>query len=125
MSMRSISRVTGVSINTVTKLLFEAGAACSEYHDNTVKYVHARRVQCDEIWSVCYAKAKYASKAKAASKSAGDVWMWTALDIDFKMIQSWKVGDHSSATAIKFMDDLRSRLGHRVQLITLAASAPN
>ena len=118
MSMRSISRTVGVSINTVSRLLVEAGEACAVYHDETVRDVHARRVQCDEIWSFCYAKAKNISRAKSAPKGAGDVWTWTALDSDSKMIPSWEVGDRSGATAIEFMDDLRSRLGHRVQLTT-------
>ncbi|MDE0308149.1 MAG: IS1 family transposase [Albidovulum sp.] len=118
MSMRSISRTVGVSINTVSKLLVEAGEACAEYHDKTVTDVHVRRVQCDEIWSFCYAKAKNIDRAKAAPKGAGDVWTWTALDCNAKMILSWEVGDRSSATAIEFMDDFRSRLGHRVQLTT-------
>ncbi len=118
MSLRSISRTVGVSINTVSKLMVEAGEACAEHHDETVRNVHAKRVQCDEIWSFCYAKAKNVSRAKAAPEGAGDVWTWTALDRDSKMILSWEVGNRSSATAIEFMDDLRSRLGHRVQLTT-------
>jgi len=118
MSMRSISRTVGVSINTVTKLLVEAGQACAAYHDETVQEVKAARVQCDEIWSFCYAKAKNVKTAKAAPTGAGDVWTWTAIDSDSKMILSYEVGDRSAATAIEFMDDLRSRLATRVQLTT-------
>ena len=115
-SMRSISRIAGVSINTVTKLLVDAGAACAAYHDDTVRDVKAARVQCDEIWSFCYAKEKNVAMAKAAPGGAGDVWTWTALDSDSKMILAYEVGDRSGATAIEFMDDLRSRLANRVQL---------
>ena len=118
MSMRSVSRVAGVSINTVSNLLVEAGEACAAYHDEAVRDVHAGRVQCDEIWSFCYAKEKNVARAKAAPKGAGDVWTWTAIEADSKLIISWEVGDHTSATAIEFMDDLRDRLANRVQLTT-------
>lgn len=118
MSMRSISRTVGVSINTVTKLLVEGGEACAAYHDETVRDVRASKVQCDEIWSFCYAKDKNVATAKAAPQVAGDVWTWTALDSDSKMILSYEVGDRSGATAIEFMDDLRARLANRVQLTT-------
>ena len=117
-SMRSISRITGVSINTVTKLLEDAGKACAAYHDLTVRNVKAAQVQCDEIWSFCYAKDKNVAAAKAAPDGAGDVWTWTAIDRDSKMILSFEVGDRSGATAIEFMDDLRARLANRVQLTT-------
>lgn len=118
MSMRSISRTVGVSINTVTKLMVEAGEACAAYHDETVRGVKASKVQCDEIWSFCYAKAKNVPTAKAAPDGAGDVWTWTALDSDSKMILAFEVGDRSAATAIEFMDDLRARLANRAQLTT-------
>ena len=117
-SMRSISRITGVSINTVTKLLEDAGKACAAYHDVTVRNVKAQHVQCDEIWSFCYAKDKNVATAKAAPEGAGDVWTWTAIGRDHKMILSFEVGDRSDATAIEFMDDLRARLANRVQLTT-------
>ena len=118
MSMRSISRTVGVSINTVTKLLVEAGNVCYEYHDKTVVDVNARKVQCDEIWSFCYAKQKNVPKAKAAPQGSGDVWTWTALDRDSKMILSWEVGDRSGRTALEFIDDLRCRIANQVQLTT-------
>ncbi len=118
MSMRSISRTVGVSINTVSKLLVEAGEACAVYHDETVRNVNANRVQCDEIWSFCYAKDKNVKTAKAAPEGAGDVWTWTAIESDSKMILAYEVGDRSGATAIEFMDDLRARLANRVQLTT-------
>ena len=116
--MRAASRVAKVSINTVTKLMVEAGEACAAYHDEAVRDVETRKVQCDEIWAFCYAKGKNVARAKAAPRGAGDVWTWTALDSDSKMILSYEVGDRSGATAIEFMDDLRSRLVNRVQLTT-------
>lgn len=116
--MRSISRVVGVSINTVTKLLIDAGTVCATYHDQHVRNVTVSRVQCDEIWSFAYAKAKNVPTAKAAPDGAGDVWTWTALDADSKLIVSWLVGGRDSEYAIEFMDDLRARLANRVQLTT-------
>ena len=116
--MRATSRIAEVSINTVTKLMVEAGEACAAYHDEAVRDVEARKVQCDEIWAFCYAKDKNVARAKAAPHGAGDVWTWTAIDADNKMILSYEVGDRTSATAIEFMDDLRSRLANRVQLTT-------
>ena len=118
MSMRAASRIAKVSINTVTKLMVEAGEACAAYHDEAVRDVKARKVQCDEIWAFCYAKEKNVARAKSAPRGAGDVWTWTAIDSDSKLILSYEVGDRSGATAIEFMDDLRSRLTNRVQLTT-------
>lgn len=117
-SMRSISRTVGVSINTVTKLLIDAGLACAEYHDKTVRNVKASRIQCDEIWSLCYAKKKNVDDAISASDGAGDVWTWTALDADSKLIVSYLVGGRDSGYALEFMDDARERLANRVQLTT-------
>ena len=116
--MRSVSRITGASINTINKLLIDAGLACAEYHHNTVRDVHAKRVQCDEIWSFCYAKKKNVKYAVAAPKGAGDVWTWTALDSDSKLIISYLVGGRDSGYALEFMDDVRARLADRVQLTT-------
>ena len=118
-SMRSISRVTGVSINTVTKMLVATGEACANFHDETVREVPARKVQCDEVWSFCYAKRKNVEYAKAAPAEAGDVWTWTGIDVDSKLIVSWNVSpSRDSDAAIEIMDDLRARLAHRVQITT-------
>jgi len=118
MSMRAISRTVGVSINTVTKLLIEAGEACADYHNENVRNVKASNVQFDEIWSFCYAKKKNVAAAKAAPEFAGDVWTWTALDADSKLIVSYLVGGRDSEYALEFMDDVKSRLANRVQLTT-------
>src|ERR1700750_1837091 len=117
-SMRSISRVADVSINTVSKLLVEAGEACLPLHDETVRNVKTSRIQCDEIWSCCHAKQKNVATAKAAPEGAGDVWTWTAIDADTKLIVSYFIGDRSSASAIELMDDIRARVANRVQLTT-------
>src|SRR5690348_16831829 len=105
-SMRSVSRIIGVSINTVSKLLVDAGLACAAFHDATVRGIIAQRVQCDEIWSFSYAKQKNVKFAKAAPEAAGDVWTWTGLDADSKLIVSWHVGDRSQHTGVSFMADL-------------------
>lgn len=117
-SMRSISRTVGVSINTVTKLLVEAGEACAAYHDETVRDVKAARVQCDEIWSFTYAKQKNVTDAKAAPEESGDTWTWTALDADSKLIVGYLVGGRDAEYANAFMDDVAERLANRVQLTT-------
>jgi IS1 family transposase len=116
--MRSISRVADVSINTVAKLLAEAGKACEAFHDETVRGVKAQQVQCDEIWAFCYAKAKNVAAAKAAPEGAGDIWTWTALDADSKLIISWNVGGRDAGYASVFMQDVAERLANRAQLTT-------
>ena len=116
-SMRSISRVVGVSINTVTKLLVDAGLACAAYHDRQVRNVWAKRVQCDEVWAFCGSKAKNTTPERRAMGD-GDVWTWTALDADSKMILSWTVGSRDADSARVLMDDLSGRLAHKVQLTT-------
>jgi IS1 family transposase len=117
-SLRSISRITGTSINTVTKLLIDAGQMAATFHDEKVRKVAAQRVQCDEIWSFCYAKDKNVKGAKAAPDGAGNVWTWTALDSDSKLMVTWWVGDRSRDTGYVFLRDLESRLANRIQLTT-------
>ena len=117
-SMRSVSRRADVSINTVAKLLIDAGKYCAAFHDDKVRGVNAKRIQCDEIWSFTYAKAKNVAAAKAAPDGAGDTWTWTGIEAQSKLIISWLVGGRDSDYAIAFMDDLRSRIVNRVQLTT-------
>ena len=118
MSMRAISRVTEASINTVRSLLIRAGKVALEYHDAHVRNVKARRIQADEIWSFVYAKQKNVSGAKAAPDTAGDVWTWTALDAESKLIGSYLVGGRDGGYAAEFMTDVADRLSHPVQLTT-------
>jgi len=115
-SMRSISRVCDVSINTVAKMLVDAGKVCAAFHDEQVRGVYAKRVQVDEIWSFTYAKQKNVAGAKAAPAEAGDTWTWTALDADSKLIVGWLVGGRDAEYANAFVSDLASRLDSRVQL---------
>ena len=115
-SIRAVTRVTGVSKNTVTKLLTDAGKACTAYHDENVRNVEAKRVPVDEIWSFVYAKQRNVATAKRLDLAYGDVWTWTAIDADSKLILSYLVGGRDSDYAIGFMDDLCSRITNRVQL---------
>lgn len=115
-SMRAISRLADVSINTVSKLLADAGKACAAFHDEQVVGVAAKRVQVDEIWSFTYAEQKNVALAKAAPDDASDTWTWTALDADSKLIVSWLVGGRDGEYALAFMDDVARRLANRVQL---------
>ena len=117
-SIRSITRLTGVSKNTVVKLLRDAGQACSEYQDKALRDLPCRRLQLDEIWAFVYAKAKNVPEEHKGKFGFGDVWTWTAIDADTKLIASWLVGDRSGATAKIFVNDLASRLKNRVQLTT-------
>jgi IS1 family transposase len=117
-SMQSISRVADVSINTVAKLLEDAGAACEAFHDKTVRGVKAKRVQCDEIWSFIRCKAKNVEKAKVAPEEAGDCWTWTAIDADSKLMVARAVGKRDASYANGFMQDVADRLADRVQLTT-------
>jgi IS1 family transposase len=117
-SMRSISRVADVSINTVAKILADAGEACEAFHDEAVRNVRSKRVQCDEIWSFVYAKQRNVAAAKAAPEGAGDCWTWTALDADSKIMIAWSVGGRDAGYAHEFMQDVADRLASRVQLTT-------
>jgi IS1 family transposase len=117
-SMRSISRLMDVSINTVSALLVDAGRACAEHHDRTVHGLKSKRIQADEIWSFCYAKEKNVATAKTAPEEAGDVWTWTALDAESKLIVSYLVGGRDADYANDFMQDVAARVASRVQLTT-------
>jgi IS1 family transposase len=118
MSMRAVARIADVSFNTVAKLLIDAGTVCAEMHDEMVRDVKASRIQCDEIWAFNYCKQRTIATAKAAPAEAGDIWTWTGIDADSKLIVSYLVGDRSGQAAMELMDDLRSRLANRVQIST-------
>ena len=115
-SMRSISRICDVSINTVSKLLVDAGRLCAGFHDAKVRGVKSKRVQVDEIWSFTAAKQKNVAGMKAPVDGAGDTWTWTAIDADTKLIVSHFVGGRDGECARWFIDDLAARLATRVQL---------
>jgi len=115
-SMRSTSRMEDVSINTVTKLLVDVGQAASEYQDGALRKLPCKRVQVDEIWAFVYAKAKNAAEDMKAAGTAGDIWTWTSICADTKIVPSWLVGNRDGETAKVFISDLADRLASRVQL---------
>ena len=117
-SLRSASRLGDVSINTVTKLLVDVGAACEQYQDKVLRNLKCKRIQCDEIWSFIYAKAKNVPESMAGAFGVGDVWTWVAIDADSKLVPSWAVGRRDGFTAQEFIRDLADRLATRVQLTT-------
>lgn len=116
MSLRAAGRLADVSFNTVTKFLVDVGCAAAEYQDKALRNLPCKRVQVDEIWSFVYAKAKNVPATKSAPDVAGDVWTWTAICADTKIMPTWLVGDRSGAAANQFIGDLAGRLASRVQL---------
>ena len=117
-SIRATVRITGAAKNTVSKLLRDIGAACAEYQDRVLRDLPCKRIQCDEIWSFCYAKQKNVPEHLKDTPGYGDVWTWTALCADTKLVPCWHIGRRDADAAKCFMDDLASRLNHRVQLTT-------
>ena len=115
-SIRAVTRLTGASKNTVAKLVVDAGRACLDYQNRAFVNLTCKRIQVDEIWSFVYAKALNAPIEKKIAGEAGDVWTWTAIDADTKLIPSWYIGDRSSQSAWEFLTDLRKRLANRIQL---------
>jgi IS1 family transposase len=117
-SLRSTSRITNHSINTVSKLLVEIGTAAAEYQDRALRNLTSSRIECDEIWAFCYAKAKNVPDKFGGQFGYGDVWTWIAIDPDTKLIPCWLVGGRNEWTAHEFIADLGSRLANRVQITT-------
>jgi IS1 family transposase len=118
MSLRATSRLADVSINTVTKLLVEVGSAAADYQDQTLRNLKCKRLQCDEIWAFVYAKEKNVPNNMKGHFGFGDVWTWTAIDADTKLVPSFLIGNRDARSARMFIDDLASRLANRVQLTT-------
>jgi IS1 family transposase len=117
-SLRSTCRMTGASRNTVAKLLVDLGTACSVYQDHAMRDLPCQRIQADEIWTFCYAKAKNVPADKRGEFGYGDVWTWVAIDSDTKLVPSFRVGPRDLQEARLFMADVAKRLKHRVQLTT-------
>ncbi|MRS03384.1 DDE domain-containing protein [bacterium] len=117
-SLRATARMCDVAFNTVLKFIPEIGEACAEYQDKVFRNLKCKRIQCDEIWTYCYAKEKNVPEDKKGTFGYGDVWTWVALDADTKLVPTFMVGDRSAKTAKIFMDDLAERLASRVQLTT-------
>ena len=117
-SVNSTARIAGVQKRTVLRTLVDAGRVCSEYQDKTLRNLPCKRIEVDELWSFVYCKEGTVPRAKSAPPEAGDVWTWTAICADTKLIPSWRVGDRSAATGLDLMDDLAGRIDHRIQLTT-------
>jgi len=117
-SIRATVRMTGVAKNTIVKLLADLGKACAEYQDKAFRNLPCKRIQCDEIWSFCYAKEKNVPQDKKGVFGYGDVWTFTAICADTKLVPSWHIGRRDLEDAIIFMKDLAGRLANRVQLTT-------
>ena len=115
-SLRATSRMANVAYNTVLKFVVDIGCACASYHHAQVQSLPCKRIQCDEIWSFVYAKAKNAEGAKGIVDGAGDIWTWTSLCADTKLICNWLVGSRDASCASALMEDLKGRLKHRVQI---------
>ncbi len=117
-SLRAITRVTGKSINTVTKLLVDVGTACDIYQNEHLRNLKCKRLQLDEIWSFCYAKQKNVPPWQEGVLGFGDVYTWTAIDADTKLVPSWLVGQRTAIYAKQFVEDLAGRLTGRSQVTT-------
>jgi IS1 family transposase len=117
-SIRATCRMTNTAKGTVIRLLTDVGKACAEYQDKRLRNLPCKHIQCDEIWSFCYAKQKNVPEDRQGQLGYGDVWTWTAIDADTKLVPSWLVGLRTASYAHKFMCDLKSRLANRVQITT-------
>jgi IS1 family transposase len=117
-SLRATARICDVAFNTVLKFIPQIGAACDDFMDKAFHNLTCKRIQCDEIWSFCYAKEKNVPKDKKGQFGYGDIWTWVAMDAETKLVPSFMVGNRDSHTAKIFIDDLASRLVNRVQITT-------
>lgn len=117
-SMRAVSRMADCSINTVTKLLVDVGNACAEYQNEALRDLPCRKIQCDEIWSFCHSKEKNVPREYKGEFGYGDVYTWTAICADTKLVPSFFIGRRDAQSAHYFMMDLAKRLKNRVQLTT-------
>lgn len=117
-SVLATCRMTGVAKRTVLKLLADLGEACDDYQDKTLRGLACKRVQCDEIWSFCYAKDKNVPERMKDQEGVGSVWTWTAIDADTKLMLTWFIGARDAGCANRFMLDVASRIEGRVQLTT-------
>jgi IS1 family transposase len=115
-SIASTCRMTSAAKMTVLSLLREVGAACQRFHDARVRFLGTERVQCDEVWSFCYAKAKNVPEELSGREGFGSIWTWTALDADSKLIISWLASNRSQEAADALIADLKSRTSMRLQI---------
>ena len=117
-SIRATCRLTNTAKGTVIRLLESVGAVCAKYQDETLRNLSCQNIQCDEIWAFCYSKQRNVPPAHQGILGYGDIWTWTAIDSDTKLVPSWLVGLRDAGYAYEFMMDLAARLSNRVQLAT-------
>lgn len=117
-SINAACRITGVAKNTALKLLADVGEACAAYQDRVMRNLACKTIQCDEIWAFCYSKQRSVPNNKRRVHGTGDVYTWTAIDAETKLIPCWHVGTRGAASANAFIDDLAPRMAGRVQLTT-------
>src|SRR5258708_5611534 len=117
-SIRAVCRMTGVEKRTVTRLLVDVGTACFEYQSRFLRNLTCKRIQCDEIWSYVGCKQKHVTAEMTAKRVVGDAWVWVGIDAQTKLVPCWLVGKRDAGHATAFIEDLASRLSHRVQLTT-------
>jgi IS1 family transposase len=118
MSIRAVTRLTGASKTTVSKLVCDMGAAAGWYQDRVFQNLACRRLQIDEIWGFVAAKQKNVPAMKRVQPDAGDVWLWIATDAETKLVPCFHIGRRDSRAAHEFTGDLASRLANRVQITT-------
>ncbi len=117
-SLKATARIANVSRNTVDKLLRDVGSACLDYQDKVLRDLPCKRVQFEGIWSFVYARQKNEYDAATASDGTGDIWTWTSICADTKLVPCWHVGDRGAYSAKLFMDDLAGRLNQTIELTT-------
>lgn len=117
-SIRATCRMTGVAKGTVLSLLARVGAACADYQNKTLHNLSCKRVEVDEIWSFCYAKSKNVPEDKRGRFGFGDVWTFTSICADSKLVPTWRVGRRDFQNAWKFLRDLEFRMAGRIQITT-------
>jgi IS1 family transposase len=118
-SIRGTARMTGVDKKTVLRMLADVGDACDVYLDQNVRGLRSERIQCDEIWSFCHAKERNLPREMRGADGVGDLWTWTAIDADTKLIVTWHLGKRLRGDAELFVRDLATRiLSERVQITT-------
>jgi IS1 family transposase len=117
-SIRATVRISGVAMNTIQKLTRDLGEAVLAYQDQVLRNLNCKRLQLDEIWCFCYAKNKNVPDHMRGVPGIGDMWTWTAMDAQTKLIVSWRIGARDAANAHAFIGDIAERLGGRVQMTT-------
>lgn len=116
--IRPTARIVGVAINSVQALIRTMGPACERFHDDQVRGLSCERISADEAWAFNYCRAKNVKRARAAPPEAGDVWLWTALCTQTKIVPTWLIGPRNATSAHAFLGDIGPRVEGRFELNT-------